>query len=177
MQPRLARSLGLRSHRIALVAIGAVVALMAVRAADLGLQDAALTNASWTAFSLFALAASVRAYLAASERDRPPWGWVVAGSAAWAAGQIARDVRLVTEAPFAGPLPDLGFLLAGPFYVMGSISFLARRGQRLAVYALLLDVGAVLLTCVAGAALYLSDQLAGPIVAERALPALAFVHA
>src|SRR5205807_2376370 len=67
--------------------------------------------------------------------------------------------------PTPSPM-DAGLLVAAGCWVVGPVVFLARHQQRLAVYALILDVGAAVLTMLAGVALNVADIFSTEMVHE-----------
>src|SRR5438552_2737415 len=136
-----------------------------------------IADFGWTGFGLSAAFASGRALFAPIGRDRGGWAWIFMGAVAWAVGQLFWDlydiVGLRTAQPTAA---DLGYLLAAVCWLIGCAVLLAGHQQRLAVYALVLDVSAAVLTIVAGIALYVSDVFSTEMLQDpiAMLAALAF---
>lgn len=140
---------------------GAVGVFAAELAAGPGFARAVLADLGWTGFAFGAVGSNVRAARASRARDRGPWIWILLGTISWAAGQVLWDLYDIV--PFAPSMPapyDLAYLTAAVLYLVGSAAFLLRGEHRLAVYALALDIGAVVLTAAAGIALYVSDAFA-----------------
>jgi diguanylate cyclase (GGDEF)-like protein len=144
--------------------LGALVAAGLVYAAEELVSDpyarAALANCAWIAAAIAAIVGTARALLRSSAADRLAWLFSLAGSMAWLAGQLARAAVMVSGVTLPSQLwADVGFLAAAPLWTMGLVLLLRRHGQRLALYALLLDVGAVVLALTAAVTMYLSGLL------------------
>ena len=121
-------------------------------AADLG----------WTGFAFGACVGTGRAVFGPARRERRAWLLIFIGVVAWTVGQLFWDAYDIAGIVAPVPAPsDAGFLIAAVFFLLGCAAFLLRQGQRLAIYALVLDVGAVVLTMLAGVALYVAE-LFGP---------------
>jgi len=117
-----------------------------------------LADLAWTGFAFGATASTARTAFSRSNRERAPWAWIFIGTLAWTIGQLFADLYDIAGLTGAKPTPaDLGHLTAAVCWVVGCAAFLAGRQQRLAVYALVLDVGAAVLTMLAGVALYVTD--------------------
>ncbi len=117
-------------------------------AADLG----------WTGFAFGACVGTARAAFGPIRRERQAWVFIFFGVVAWTIGQLFWDVYDIAGVVAPVPAPsDIGFLAAAVFFVLGCAAFLVRHDQRLAVYALVLDVSGVVLTMLAGVALYVAD--------------------
>lgn len=130
----------------------------AERVAGPGFARAVLADLAWTGFAFGAVFTNARAALASRPRDRVAWIWILLGTIAWSVGQLLWDLYDIVQLTPPMPAPyDLGFLAAAVLYLIGSAAFLLRGKQRLALYALALDVSAVVLTAVAGIAIYVSD--------------------
>src|SRR4029077_11558839 len=84
---------------------------------------------------------TARAAFVPQKRERLAWVWIFLGAVAWTLGQLFSDAlaiaRIRVRPPDAG---DLGFLASALLFVFGCAAFLAGHQQRLAVYALVLDV-------------------------------------
>jgi diguanylate cyclase (GGDEF)-like protein len=147
-----------RSYVAALV--GAVLVYVAEQfVPDLYVRSV-LADLAWTGAALGAVVGTARALRWAKRDDRPAWLCFLAGSFAWLVAQLARDALEVARAPFLShPWVDVGFLAAAPIWTVGLVLLLRRHGQRLALYALLLDVGAVVLTLGAAVLVYLSGLI------------------
>ena len=140
---------------------GAVGVFSAELAVGPGFARSVLADLAWTGFSFGAVASNARAAWASQPRDRGPWIWILLGTISWATGQVLWDLYDIVQIVPPMPAPyDLGFLAAAVLYLVGSAAFLLRGEHRLALYALALDIGAVVLTVVAGIALYVSDAFA-----------------
>lgn len=130
-----------------------------------GFARTVLVDLAWTGFAFGAVFSNARAALASGHRDRAAWIWILLGTIAWTVGQLFWDLYDLVEIAPPTPAPyDIGFLSAAVLYLVGCTAFLLRGQQRLALYALALDVGAVVLTAVAGIALYVSDALSTEMV-------------
>jgi diguanylate cyclase (GGDEF)-like protein len=126
-----------------------------------------IADAGWTGFSLAATVSTARAVLVPVRRERRAWICIFLGVLAWAIGQLFWDIYDIAGISAEPPVPsDFGFLAAAAFFVVGCVGFLADHERRLAVYALVLDVSAAVLTLVAGVALYVAD-LFGPAMIEE----------
>jgi diguanylate cyclase (GGDEF)-like protein len=155
-----------RSQRALLVGVcGTALVFGAELAVGPGLARTALADLAWTGFAFGAVVSGSRAIRASRRRDRGPWIWILLGSIAWAIGQLFWDLYDIVQLPAPVPAPyDFGYLAAAVLYLVGSAAFLLRGEHRLAIYALALDIGAVVLTAVAGIALYVSDAFSGPML-------------
>jgi diguanylate cyclase (GGDEF)-like protein len=156
----LRRVLALRSWRATLVAIAAALAVYGVeQLVPAGWPRAAVASAAWFGFGLGAMVAAARAAEATPGRERLPWIFVALAAAAWSTGMVVRSAFLIADVAMPTPsLDDVGHLGAAALLILGFIAML--RGQRLALYALLLDAGAVVLLLLAAIALLLSSALA-----------------
>lgn len=124
-----------------------------------GWPRAAVVSVGWFGIGLGATLAAARAARAARPPERAPWLLITLGSAAWTIGMLTRSVYLIAESPIPSPsLADIATLAAAGSFGGGFVAFL--RGQRLAIYALLLDAGAVLLLLLAAIVLMLTRVLA-----------------
>lgn len=155
----LRRALALRSWRVALVGLTAALAVYGLeQLVPVGWMRAAVASVAWLGFGLGALVATMQAATTPG-RDRLPWIFVALAVGAWTVGMLVRSAFLIAD--FAIPTPsldDVGHLSAAALLILGFIAML--RGQRLAIYALLLDSGAVVLLLLAAIALLLSSALA-----------------
>jgi diguanylate cyclase (GGDEF)-like protein len=119
----------------------------------------------------FALGATMNTWRAAKAggRERLAWSWIFFGALAWAAGQLFWDAFDIAGITTAKPnAADIGRLVAGACWAIGCAAFLVGHRQRLAVYALVLDAGAAVLTMVAGVALYVSDLFSSEMISDPA---------
>jgi diguanylate cyclase (GGDEF)-like protein len=136
-------------------------------AADLGL----------TGFALGATVGTARAAFGPRRRERQAWVLIFLGALSWTVGQLFWDAYDI--AGVVAPMPavsDLGFLASAAFFVLGCAAFLVRHDQRLAFYALLLDVSAAMLTMLAGVALYVSDLFAPEMIRLPAAVAVGLAY-
>lgn len=123
-----------------------------------GFVRSVLADLGWTGFAFGAVVSNARAVLACRGRDRGAWIWILLGTIAWTAGQLLWDLYDIAGIRVPTPAPsDVGYLAAAALYLVGSAAFLSRADHRLAVAALCLDVGSVVLTAAGGIALYMSD--------------------
>jgi diguanylate cyclase (GGDEF)-like protein len=137
----------------------------------------ALADFTWTAAAIGAIVGTARAVRAASGSDRMVWLLMCAGAVAWLGGQLARDLTEIGGATFQSSLVvDTGFMTAAPFWMLGLVLLLRRHGQRLALYALVLDIGAVVLTLGAAVALFLATALASDLGRDPSATAIAVLY-
>src|SRR3989441_11259998 len=116
---------------------------------------------AWTAAAVGAIFGTARAVHASREKDRMVWLLFCAGAVSWLVGQLLRDAAEGGGLPIPSPLiADLGFMTAAPIWTIAFVLLLRRHGQRLTLYALVLDVGAVVLTLAAAVTLFLATTLA-----------------
>ena len=148
-----------RSSRSYLAAlIGAVLVYVAEQLVPDAYARGALADLAWTGAALASVVGTTHAVRWAKRDDRLAWLCFLGGSIAWLLSQLARDAFEVAGAAFLlHPWMDVGFLAAAPIWTIGLVLLLRRYGQRLALYALVLDVGAVVLTLGAGVLVYLSS--------------------
>ncbi|HEV8468718.1 MAG TPA: sensor domain-containing diguanylate cyclase [Candidatus Limnocylindria bacterium] len=159
-----ARVRGVFARRSSRAYLAALIGSALVYAAEQVVSDAdarcVLADLAWTAAALVAVLGTARASRWATRDVRLAWLAFLAGSTAWLASQLARDAAEVGGATFLShPWVDVGFLVAAPLWTVGLVLLLRRHGQRLALYALVLDVGAVVLTLAAGVLVYLSGLI------------------
>src|SRR5436309_2305353 len=113
-----------------------------------------------TSNAIGAIAGTARAVRASRGDDRMVWLLFLAGSVSWLVGQLLRDAAEIGQLPIPSPLiADLGFMTAAPLWTIALVLLLRRHGQRLTLYALVLDIGAVVLTLGAAVTLYLATTL------------------
>ena len=153
------RYLQRRSQRaLAMGAAGALIVWLAELAVGPGDLRGYVADLGWTGFAFGALVGTSRAAFLPLPRERRAWIAIFLGAVAWTFGQLFWDIYDIAGVTGPAPVPsDVGFLGAAAFWVVGCALFLADHDQRLAVYALALDVGAAVLTMIAGVALYVSD--------------------
>jgi diguanylate cyclase (GGDEF)-like protein len=142
-------------RQYALALVGAIAAYALERALPAGEVRTAVADLALTAAGGAAVLGVSRALRAAPAEDRPAWASFVLASAAWLASQLLRDAAQLGGLALPANAIDLGYLLAAPLFTLGLVLTLIRHGQRLALYALVLDVGAILLVLVAGITLFL----------------------
>jgi len=146
---RLARAFPRGSDRqLALGVLGLFAAFGLEQLAPAGYLRAATAAMGWLGFSLGALGRIAQTITAARLRERLPWIFIAAGVIAWIAGMFLRALFLVADVNVDSPnVADAAALVAAVLFGCGFVALL--RGQRLAVYALLLDAAAVVLVLVA----------------------------
>lgn len=173
----LARALALRSWRVGLVGVAGAVALFGLElVAPAGWPRGALASVAWLALGLGALVTAMRAADTTPGRDRLPWVFVTLAAAAWTIGMLVRGAFLIADVPIPTPSPDdVAHLSAAALLIFGFIAML--RGQRLAIYALLLDSGAVVLLLLAAVALLLSGALASEMKQEPLVTTVILLYA
>lgn len=156
----LRRVLAFRSWRAALVAVACALVVYGVeQLVPAGWPRAAVASVGWLGFGLGAMVASIRAAETTPGRERLPWIFIALAAGAWTVGMLVRTAFLIADVAIPTPnLDDVGHLGAAALLILGFIAML--RGQRLALYALLLDAGAVVLLLLAAIALLLSSALA-----------------
>jgi diguanylate cyclase (GGDEF)-like protein len=149
----------LRSEQAMIVGVvGALAVFVAERLVGPGDPRHIVADLGWTGFALGAWLGTARAAFGPQRRDRQAWLFVFLGVVSWTVGQLLWDVYDIAGMVPPSPAPsDYGYLAAAVFLVLGCAAFLVRHDQRLAVYALVLDVSSVVLTMLGGVALYVSD--------------------
>src|SRR3989442_213127 len=132
---------------------------------------------AWTAAAVGAIFGTARAVHASREKDRMVWLLFCAGSVSWLVGQLLRDAAEIGGLPMPSPLvADLGFMTAAPVWTIALVLLLRRHGQKLTLYALVLDVGAVVLTLVAAVTLFLATTLATDVGRDPQASAVAVLY-
>ena len=154
---RLARAFPRGSDRqLALGVLGLFAAFGLEQLAPAGYLRAAMAAMGWLGFSLGALGRIAQTITAARLRERLPWIFIAAGVVSWIAGMFLRALFLVADvSPDSPNVADAAALVAAVLFGCGFVALL--RGQRLAVYALLLDAAAVVLALVALIAFAVQD--------------------
>ena len=167
----------LRSWRVALVGVVAAFAVYGLeQLAPAGWPRGAIASVALLAFGLAAMVTALRAAETTPGRERLPWTFVALASGAWTLGMLVRSAFLIADIPIPTPsLDDLGHLSAAALLILGFIAML--RGQRLAIYALLLDSGAVVLLLLAAIALLLSSALASEMRQEPLVTTIILLYA
>lgn len=136
--------------------MGLVATFALELAAPAGWQRSAVAALGWLGFALGATGRVAQALSASHERERLPWLFIGGGVIAWTVGMLVRSAFLVAGLALQVPsVSDLAALVAAVLFVGGFVAFL--RGQRLAVYALLLDAASVALVMVASVAFAVQD--------------------
>src|SRR5205823_429595 len=129
--------------RYAAAVIGAVVVYGIEQLLTDDFARCAVADFAWTAAAIGAIFGTARAVRASRGDDRMVWLLFLAGSVSWLAGQIVRDATEVGQLPMPSPLvADLGFMTAAPLWTIALVLLLRRHGQRLTLYALVLDIPA-----------------------------------
>jgi diguanylate cyclase (GGDEF)-like protein len=156
----LGRALSLRSWRAALIGVVAALGVYGLeQLLPAGWPRGAVASVAWLAFGLGAMVAAMRAAQTTPGRERLPWIFVTLAVGAWTIGMLVRSAFLIADVSMPTPgLDDVAHLTAAALLILGFIAIL--RGQRLAIYALILDSGAVVLLLLAAIALLLSSALA-----------------
>ena len=132
---------------------------------------------AWTAAAIGAILGTGRAVRASRGSDRMVWLLFCAGSVSWLVGQLLRDLVDVGGLQMPSPLlADLGFMTAAPVWTIALVLLLRRHGQKLTLYALVLDVGAVVLTLGAAVTLFLATTLATDVARDPQASAVAFLY-
>ena len=173
----LGRPVLLRSWRIALLGLVAAFAVYGLeQLAPAGWPRGAIASVALLAFGLAAMVTALRAAETTPGRERLPWIFVGLASGAWTLGMVVRSAFLIADIPIPTPsLDDVGHLSAAALLILGFIAML--RGQRLAMYALLLDAGAVVLLLLAAIALLLSSALASEMRQEPLVTTIVLLYA
>ncbi|HEV8670341.1 MAG TPA: sensor domain-containing diguanylate cyclase [Candidatus Limnocylindria bacterium] len=176
-QSPLARALALRSWRGGLVG---VIGALAVYGLELltpaGWPRGAVASVALLALGLGALVAAKRAADTTIGRARLPWVFVALAAAAWTVGMLVRSAFVIADVAIPTPsLDDVAHLSAAALLIFGFIAML--HGQRLAIYALLLDAGAVVLLLLAAIALLLSSALASEMRQEPLVTTVILLYA
>ena len=143
-------------RQLALGILGLLVAYWLEQLAPSGYLRAAVATMGWLGFALGAAGRVVQALRNASRRQQLPWLFIGAGVVAWLVGQLTRGAFLIAEVtPDNLSFADGWALAAAVLFGCGFVALL--QGNRLSVYALLLDAGAVTLTMVALIAFAVQD--------------------
>ena len=137
----------------------------------------AVADFAWTAAAVGAIFGTARAVHASRGSDRMVWLLFCAGSVSWLVGQILRYLVDVGGLQMPSPLiADLGFMTAAPVWTIALVLLLRRHGQKLTLYALVLDVGAVVLTLGAAVTLFLATTLATDVARDPQASAVAVLY-
>ena len=163
--------------RYAAAVVGAVLVYAIEQLVADDLVRCAIADFAWTAAAIGAIFGTGRAVRASRGSDRMVWLLFLAGSASWLAGQLLRDATDVGGLRLPSPLvADLGFMTAAPVWTIALVLMLRRHGQKLTLYALVLDIGAVVLTLGAGVTLYLATTLATVVARDPQASAVAVLY-
>jgi diguanylate cyclase (GGDEF)-like protein len=173
----LRRALALRSWRAALVGIAGAVTIFGLeQLAPAGWPRGALASLAWLAFGMGGMVAAARAAESTPGRERLPWVFVAIAVGAWTVGMTVRSAFLVADVAIPTPgLDDAAHLSAAALLILGFVAMV--RGQRLAIYALILDSGAVVLLLLAAIALLLSSALASEMKQEPIVTTVILLYA
>src|SRR5256712_3842283 len=137
----------------------------------------AVADFAWTAAAIGAIFGTARAVRASRDNDRMVGLLFCAGSVSWLVGQLLRDAAEIGAMPMPSPLvADLGFMTGAPIWTIALVLLLRRHGQKLTLYALVLDVGAVVLTLVAAVTLFLATTLATDVGRDPQASAVAVLY-
>src|SRR4051812_22662791 len=135
---------------------GLAAAFALEQVAPAGYLRSAMAAMGWLGFSVGACGRIVQALRALPRRQKLPWLFILAAIVAWIAGMFIRSALLVSDLSSESPsFADACALLAAVLFGCGFLPFL--RGNRLSVYALLLDAGSVILAMVAFIAFEVQD--------------------
>jgi diguanylate cyclase (GGDEF)-like protein len=173
----LGRALALRSWRAGLVGVAGALAVYALeQLVPASWVRGAVASAAWLGLGLGAMVAAARAAGSTPGRERLPWVFVALAATAWTIGMLVRAAFLIADIAIPTPgLDDVTHLGAAALLIFGFIAML--RGQRLAIYALLLDSGAVVLLLLAAIALLLSSALASEMKQEPLVTTVVLLYA
>jgi len=137
----------------------------------------AVADFAWTAAAVGAIFGTARAVRASRGNDRMVWLLFCAGSVSWLVAQLLRDLADVGGFKMPSPLiADLGFMTAAPVWTIALVMLLRRHDQKLTLYALVLDVGAVVLTLGAAVTLFLATTLASDVARDPQASAVAVLY-
>ena len=141
--------LTLRSDRELIAGLaGLLFTYAAEQVLPAGTPRAAMATLGWLGFALGALFGCARVLRGAAPYQRLPWLLLAGGIVAWTIGQMYRGAALIAEVPVRGPgVADAAALAAAVLVTFGFVAFI--RGQRLALYALILDAVTVTLVMIA----------------------------
>src|SRR3989454_1339038 len=163
--------------RFAAAVIGAAVVYGIEQVLTDDFARCAVADFAWTAAAIGAIFGTARAVRASRDSDRMVWLLFCAGSVSWLVGQLLRDAAEIGAMPMPSPLvADLGFMTAAPIWTIALVLLLWRRGQRLTLYALILDVGAVVITLGAAVTLYLATTLVTDVGRDPQASAVAVLY-
>src|SRR4029077_451960 len=163
--------------RYAAAVIGAAVIYLIEQVLTDDFARCAVADFAWTAAAVGAIFGTAPAVRGARGHDRTVWLLFSAGSVSWLVGQLLRDAVEIGGLQLPSPLvTDLGFMTAAPVWTIAWVMLLRRHGQKLTLYALVLDVGAVVLTLVAAVTLFLATTLAIDVARDPQASAVAVLY-
>jgi diguanylate cyclase (GGDEF)-like protein len=163
--------------RYAAAVIGAAVVYLIEQLQSDDFARCVVADFAWTTAAIGAIFGTARAVRGSRGNDRMVWLLFSAGSVSWLAGQLLRDAVEIGGLRLPSPLiADLGFMTAAPVWTIAFVLLLRRHGQRLTLYALILDVGAVVLTLVAAVTLFLATNLATDLGRDPQASAVAVLY-
>ena len=143
-------------RQLALGLAGLVAAYSLEQLVPAGYFRAAMAAMGWVGFSAGASGRVVQALRSLPRRQQLPWLFILAAAVAWIAGMLLRSAFLVADlTPGSPSFADACALLAALLFGCGFVAML--QGNRLSVYALILDAGAVILAMVALIAFAVQD--------------------
>ncbi|HET7701685.1 MAG TPA: sensor domain-containing diguanylate cyclase [Candidatus Limnocylindria bacterium] len=162
----LRRALRRRSdQQLALGILGLVVTFLLAQAVPPGWPRAAVAALGAAGFSFGAIGRCAQALAAAPRHERLPWILIGAAVTAWLVGKLIRSMFLVAEVALGSPsLADGADLVAAALFTVGFVAFL--RGQRIAVYALILDALSVVFVMTAAIAFAVQDVFISEMVSD-----------
>jgi diguanylate cyclase (GGDEF)-like protein len=163
--------------RYAAAVIGAAVVYLIEQLLIDDFARCVVADFTWTTAAIGAIFGTARAVRASRGKDRMVWLLFCAGSVSWLVGQLMRDAVEIGGLRLPSPLiADLGFMTAAPVWTIALVLLLRRHGQRLTLYALVLDVAAVVLTLVAAVTLFLATNLASDMARDPQASAVAVLY-
>jgi diguanylate cyclase (GGDEF)-like protein len=173
----LRRALALRSWRAALLGLAGAFAIYGLeQLVPAGLARGTVVSVAWLAFGLGAMVTAMRAAETTPGRARLPWVFVALAAGAWTIGMLVRSAFLIADVAIPTPyLDDVAHLSAAALLIFGFIAM--SRGRHLAIYALVLDSGAVVLLLLAAIALLLSGALASLLTREPLVTTVTLLYA
>src|SRR6185503_1071360 len=143
-------------RQLALGLAGLVAAYSLEQLVPAGYFRAAMAAMGWVGFSAGASGRVVQALRSLPRRQQLPWLFILAAAVAWIVGMLVRSAFLVADlTPGSPSFADACALLAALLFGCGFVAML--QGNRLSVYALILDAGAVILAMVALIAFAVQD--------------------
>jgi diguanylate cyclase (GGDEF)-like protein len=143
-------------RQLALGILGLCAAYALAQLMPVDYLRSAMAAMGWLGFSLGASGRVVQALRSLPRRQQLPWLFIFAGVVAWIVGMLVRSAFLVAGlAPGNVSFADACALVAALLFGCGFVAML--QGNRLSVYALLLDAGAVILATVALIAFAVQD--------------------